>query len=85
MHLPSRSPGHWRRAFTPVELLVAIAIIASLGGVATFGDLSGRADTLNRKKWFTREYAGTPVRPQRPDFIGPNDAWYNPASRDGGF
>ncbi len=82
MHLPSRSPARRARAFTLIELLVVIAI---LGDVATFGDLSGRADTMNIKKWFTREYAGTKVRPREPDFTGPNDAGSNPASRNGGF
>ena len=82
MHLRSRSPARRACAFTLIERRVVIAI---LGGVATFGDLSGRADTMNMKKWFTREYAGTKVRPQGPDFIGPNDAGYNPTSRNGGF
>lgn len=56
----------------------------NVAGVATFGDLSGRAYTMKFSKWFTRQYAGTAVWPQNPAFDGPNDAWYNPATRDGG-
>jgi len=56
----------------------------NVGGVATFGDLSGRSYTMKFSKWFTRQYAGTAVWPQTPAFDGPNDAWYNPATRDGG-
>ena len=56
----------------------------NVGGIATFGDLSGRAFALNMAKWFTREYAGTKVWPNGPDFIGPNDAWYSLDSKTGG-
>ena len=57
----------------------------NVGGVATFGDLSGRAFAMNMNKWFTRQYAGTTVWPSDPAFDGPNDAWYNPAKPNGGF
>ena len=56
----------------------------NVGGVATFGDLAGRAYTMKFAQWFTRGYAGTAVWPNPPAFDGPNDAWYNPAARDGG-
>ncbi len=56
----------------------------NVGGVATFGDLSGRAYMLKFAKWFTRQYAGTAVWPNPPAFDGPNDAWYNPRTKDGG-
>ncbi len=54
-------------------------------GIATFGDLSGRAFTLNMKKWFTIDYAGTTVWPAAPKFNGPNDAWYSLDTRNGGW
>ncbi len=56
----------------------------NVGGIATFGDLSGRAFALNMNKWFTRNYAGTKVWPNGPDFDGPNDAWYSLGSKTGG-
>ncbi len=57
--------------------------LENVGGVATFGDLSGRAYTMKFGKWFAREYAGTAVWPNTPQFSGPNDAWYNPATKNG--
>ncbi|MBX3732061.1 MAG: type II secretion system protein [Verrucomicrobiae bacterium] len=56
-----------------------------VNGVATFGDLSGRAFTMNMKKWFTPDYAGTTVWPAAPRFNGPNDAWYSLDTRNGGW
>ena len=56
----------------------------NVAGVATFGTLSGSSYAMKFSKWFTRGYAGTGVWPQAPAFDGPNDAWYCPASRDGG-
>jgi prepilin-type N-terminal cleavage/methylation domain-containing protein len=56
----------------------------NVAGVATFGDLSGRAFAMNMKKWFTREYAGTAVWPTPPAFDGPNDAWYSLDTKNGG-
>jgi hypothetical protein len=55
------------------------------GGIATFGDLSGRAFTMNMKRWFSREYAGTGVWPATPAFDGPNDAWYSLDRPNGGW
>ncbi|MFO1460305.1 MAG: type II secretion system protein [Verrucomicrobiota bacterium] len=56
-----------------------------VNGVATFGDLSGRAFALNMKKWFTADYAGTTVWPANPKFNGPNDAWYSLDTKNGGW
>jgi prepilin-type N-terminal cleavage/methylation domain-containing protein len=57
----------------------------NVNGVATFGDLSGRAYAMKFSKWFTRQYAGTTVWPQTPAFDGPNDAWYCPSTKNGGW
>ncbi len=54
-------------------------------GIATFGDLSGRAFTMKFSAWFTRPYAGTTVWPATPAFDGPNDAWYSLSTRNGGW
>ncbi|MSU63425.1 MAG: type II secretion system protein [Pedosphaera sp.] len=54
-------------------------------GIATFGDLSGRAYAMKFSKWFTRQYAGTTVWPATPAFDGPNDAWYCPSTKNGGW
>lgn len=72
----SQRHGNTRKAKNQVE---------NVGGIATFGDLSGRAFTMNMAKWFTREYAGTKVWPSTPDFVGPNDAWYSLDTKTGGF
>lgn len=56
----------------------------NVNGIATFGDVSGRAFTMNMKKWFSREYAGTAVWPTPPAYDGPNDAWYSLDSPKGG-
>ncbi|MSU34484.1 MAG: type II secretion system protein [Pedosphaera sp.] len=55
------------------------------GGIATFGNLSGASFTLNLKKWFSPEYAGKNVWPATANPVGPNDAYYNPASKDGSY
>ncbi len=57
----------------------------NVGGVATFGNLSGSAFTMAMKKWFARDFSGNGMWPTTPSFDGPNDAWYNPASKNGGF
>ena len=36
-------------------------------------------------RWFSPNYGGTGIYPNPPKFNGPNDAWYNPASTNGGF
>ncbi|MCW5556893.1 MAG: type II secretion system protein [Verrucomicrobiae bacterium] len=72
----SQRHGRSRRAKDQIE---------DVNGVATFGDLSGRAFALNMKKWFTLDYAGTTVWPANPRFNGPNDAWYSLDTRNGGW
>jgi len=57
----------------------------NVAGIATFGDLSGRAFTMNMSKWFSRQYAGTGIWPNTPAYDGPNDAWYSLANKKGGF
>jgi prepilin-type N-terminal cleavage/methylation domain-containing protein len=56
----------------------------SVGGIATFGNISGSAFTMSMKKWFSRDFAGSDIWPLPPKFDGPNDAWFNPASKNGG-
>ena len=56
-----------------------------VGGIATFGNLSGSAFVITLRKWFSPDFAGTGTWPDPVRFNGPNDAWYNPAARDGGF
>jgi prepilin-type N-terminal cleavage/methylation domain-containing protein len=55
------------------------------GGIATFGNLSGAAFIIKMQRWFSPELAGKNIWPAAPSFQGPNDAWYNPASRTGGL
>ncbi len=57
----------------------------NVGGIATFGDLSGRAYALRFGNWFTKQLAGTTVWPETPNFDGPNDAWYCPSTKNGGW
>lgn len=59
--------------------------LQDVNGIATFGDLSGRAYTMNMKKWFSKDLAGSGVWPNAPSYNGPNDAWYSPASPKGGW
>ena len=56
----------------------------NVGGIATFGDLSGRAFTMKFSQWFSPDLAGTGIWPNPPKFNGPNDAWYNPEKANGG-
>ncbi|HEX7861381.1 MAG TPA: type II secretion system protein [Verrucomicrobiae bacterium] len=53
------------------------------GGIATMGNITGSAFTVKLKKWFSPEMAGKNVWPATPNPAGPNDAWYNPASKTG--
>ena len=57
----------------------------NVGGVATMGNLSGSSYVIKMKQWFSPRLAGANVWPANPNPAGPNDAWYNPASRDGTF
>jgi len=54
-----------------------------VGGIAPLGSLSGSAYTVKMQKWFSPDLAGKNVWPKSPNHIGPNDAWYNPDSKDG--
>ena len=56
-----------------------------VGGIATFGTLSGAGITIKISKWFSPELAGKNIWPANPNPAGPNDAWYNPESKDGTF
>lgn len=57
----------------------------NVGGIATFGNLSGSAFTMQMRRWFSPDFAGKNIWPASPNHIGPNDAWYNPASKNGSF
>jgi len=56
-----------------------------VGGIATFGTLSGSGTTIKISRWFSPELAGKNIWPATQNPAGPNDAWYNPDSRDGTF
>ena len=56
-----------------------------VGGIATFGTLSGSGTTIKISRWFSPELAGRNIWPAAANPAGPNDAWYNPASRDGTY
>jgi hypothetical protein len=57
----------------------------NVGGVAPVGNLAGAGFTITMKKWFSPDLAGRNIWPASPNPAGPNDAWYNPASKDGTF
>ena len=57
----------------------------NIGGIATLGELSGSSRTVPMAKWFSPQMAGSSIWPQSPNPSGPNDAWYNPASKNGTF
>lgn len=57
----------------------------NVSGIAPLGSLSGSAFSLKMFKWFTPELAGKSIWPAQPNPAGPNDAWYNPTSKDGTF
>ena len=56
-----------------------------VGGIATFGTLSGSGTTIKISRWFSPDLAGKNIWPATANPAGPNDAWYNPASRDGTY
>lgn len=56
-----------------------------VGGVCALGSLSGAGFTVKMEKWFSPELAGRNIWPASPNPDGPNDAWYNPESRNGTF
>ena len=56
-----------------------------VGGIAPLGSLSGAAYTVKMEKWFSPVLAGKNVWPDPPNPQGPNDAWYNPDSKNGTY
>ena len=56
-----------------------------IGGIATFGTLSGTATKIKIARWFSPDLAGTHVWPAAFNPAGPNDAWYNPENRNGTY
>jgi prepilin-type N-terminal cleavage/methylation domain-containing protein len=57
----------------------------NVGGIAPVGSLSGSAYTVKMFKWFSPDLAGKNIWPATANPKGPNDAWYNPESKDGTF
>lgn len=57
----------------------------NVSGIAPVGTLSGSAYAVKMSKWFSPDLAGKNVWPASPNPKGPNDAWYNPDSKDGTF
>ncbi len=57
----------------------------NVGGIAVLGNLSGTAYSIKYGRWFTPELAGKNIWPNTANPKGPNDAWYNPESRDGTY
>jgi prepilin-type N-terminal cleavage/methylation domain-containing protein len=55
----------------------------NVGGIATMGNLSGASYVVKMRKWFSPELAGTAIWDSAPNPAGPNDAWYNPATKNG--
>lgn len=55
----------------------------NVGGIAPLGSLTGAGYTVRMQKWFSPELAGKNVWPSDPNPAGPNDAWYNPESKNG--
>jgi prepilin-type N-terminal cleavage/methylation domain-containing protein len=56
-----------------------------VGGIATFGTLSGAGTTIRISRWFSPELAGKNIWPAPFNPAGPNDAWYNPDNRNGTY
>lgn len=56
-----------------------------VGGIATMGNLTGSAFVVKLQKWFSPDLAGRNTWPATANPAGPNDAWYNPDSRDGTY
>jgi hypothetical protein len=57
----------------------------NVSGIAPVGNLSGSGFTMKMQKWFSPDLAGKNIWPANPNPVGPNDAWYNPASKNGTF
>ncbi len=56
-----------------------------VGGIATFGTLSGAGTTIKISRWFSPDLAGKNIWPAQFNPVGPNDAWYNPENRNGTY
>ncbi|MFO1499790.1 MAG: type II secretion system protein [Verrucomicrobiota bacterium] len=56
-----------------------------VGGIAPLGSLAGAGFTVKMEKWFSPTLAGKNVWPAAPNPDGPNDAWYNPETKNGAF
>jgi type II secretory pathway pseudopilin PulG len=57
----------------------------NVGGIAPLGSLTGAGFSVKISKWFSPELAGKNIWPLAPNPSGPNDAWYNPDSKDGTY
>ena len=57
----------------------------NVGGIATVGTLSGSSSTIKMQKWFSPDLAGKAIWPATANPKGPNDAWFNPDSKDGTY
>jgi len=57
----------------------------NVGGIATMGNLSGSSYVIKMRQWFSPALAGRAIWPATANPIGPNDAWYNPDSKDGTY
>ncbi len=56
-----------------------------VGGIATIGSLTGAALTVKMTRWFSPELAGSAIWPATANPAGPNDAWFNPESKNGTY
>jgi prepilin-type N-terminal cleavage/methylation domain-containing protein len=57
----------------------------NVNGIATIGNLTGAAFTVKMSKWFSPELAGKAIWPAAANPSGPNDAWFNPESKNGTY
>jgi len=55
----------------------------NVNGIAPLGSLTGAAFTVKMSKWFSPELAGKNIWPATQNPVGPNDAWFNPESKNG--
>jgi prepilin-type N-terminal cleavage/methylation domain-containing protein len=57
----------------------------NVNGICPLGSLTGAGFTVKMSKWFSPELAGSHIWPAGQNPQGPNDAWFNPDSKDGTF
>ena len=57
----------------------------NVGGIAPVGSLSGAAYKVKMSRWLSPDLAGKNIWPTAANPQGPNDAWYNPDSKDGTY